>query len=94
MSVQRGSEAAGLCEAARFSALAAALFAMTRYAESPQLAVAQMVVCHLDCVAEDERCDVLTREVCAALARRWMGHAVADCPAFPDASGAGRGMAP
>ncbi|MGC3961901.1 MAG: hypothetical protein QM803_00885 [Rhodocyclaceae bacterium] len=94
MSAQSVNEAGGLCEAARFSALAAALFAMTRYAESPRLAVAQMVVCHLDCVAEDERCDALTREVCAALARRWMGHAVGDCPAFPNASDVGRGMAP
>jgi hypothetical protein len=71
-----------LCEVTRTSALAAALFAMTRYAESPRAAVAQMVVCHLDCVADDERCDALTREVCAALARRWLGHAVPDCPAF------------
>ncbi|MCQ9376845.1 hypothetical protein [Methyloversatilis sp. XJ19-49] len=57
---------------------AATLFVMTRFAERPCPEVAQMVIRHLEVVAEDERADPLMREVCDALIGRWSLHAVGD----------------
>lgn len=57
---------------------AAALFVMTRFAERPCPEVAQMVIRHLEVVAEDERADPLMREVCDALISRWTLHTVGD----------------
>jgi len=37
--------------------------------------VAQMVIRHLEVVADDERADPLMREVCGALIHRWSQHA-------------------
>ncbi|WP_341676470.1 hypothetical protein [Niveibacterium sp. SC-1] len=58
---------------------AATLFMMSRYAENPSADSAESVILHLECVAEDERCDPLMREVCAALAQRWQIHAAQPC---------------
>lgn len=57
---------------------AATLFVMTRFAERPCPEVAQMVIRHLEVVAEDERADPLMREVCDALISRWSLHTVSN----------------
>lgn len=65
-------------EASPSTLAAATLFVMTRFAERPCPEVAQMVIRHLEVVADDERADPLMREVCGALINRWTRHTVGD----------------
>lgn len=65
-------------EASPSTLAAATLFVMTRFAERPCPEVAQMVIRHLEVVAEDDRTDPLMREVCSALIGRWTLHTVGD----------------
>ncbi|WP_026224491.1 hypothetical protein [Methyloversatilis thermotolerans] len=70
-------------EASPSTLAAATLFVMTRFAERPCPEVAQMVIRHLEVVADDERADPLMREVCGALINRWTLHAVGDISPRP-----------
>lgn len=54
------------------TALAACLLALSRFAEHPEGAQAQRIVCLLDCLAEDPRSDAATRALAALLAQRWL----------------------
>ena len=58
-------------EASPSTLAAATLFVMTRFAERPCPEAAQMVIRHLEVVADDDRADPLMREVCGALSHRW-----------------------
>ncbi len=68
-------QAQNAAEASPSTLAAATLFVMTRFAERPCPEVAQMVIRHLEVVADDERADPLMREVCGALIHRWSQHA-------------------
>jgi hypothetical protein len=68
-SISTIADIASVCDA---RALAATLLAMTRFAEFPSRGAAEMIACHLDCVADEEACDNATRAIAALLSRCWL----------------------
>lgn len=62
-------ELAGRCGV---PALANCLLRMSCFAEAPNEAEAQVIVCQLDCVADETTCDAATRALASMLARCWL----------------------